>query len=69
MRESERALTVARDWVRKAENDLTNAAHTLKLGAGGCDCPPRTQGDPPDAAARDLATKESLMTVKMIYEE
>lgn len=35
MRESERALAVARDWVRKAENDLTNAAHTLKLGADG----------------------------------
>ena len=35
MRESERALTVARDWVRKAENDLTNALHTLKLGADG----------------------------------
>ena len=32
---SERVLAVARDWVRKAENDLMNAAHTLKLGADG----------------------------------
>lgn len=35
MRESEHVLAVARDWVRKAENDLANAAHTLKLGADG----------------------------------
>jgi HEPN domain-containing protein len=35
MRESERALSVVREWVRKAENDLANAVHTLKLGAGG----------------------------------
>jgi HEPN domain-containing protein len=27
------ALTVAREWVEKAENDLTTAAHTLKLEA------------------------------------
>lgn len=26
---------VARQWVQKAENDLKNAAHTLKLGADG----------------------------------
>jgi len=32
MNGSERALAVAREWMRKAENDLTNAAHTLKLG-------------------------------------
>ena len=35
MRESEHVLAVARDRVRKAENDLANAAHTLKLGADG----------------------------------
>ena len=28
----ERVVAVVRDWVVKAENDLTNAAHTLKLG-------------------------------------
>ena len=26
---------VVRQWVQKAENDLKNAAHTLKLGAAG----------------------------------
>ncbi len=35
MRGSERVLGVARDWMRKAENDLMNAAPTLKLGADG----------------------------------
>ena len=29
----ERVLAVARDWVLKAENDLINAANTLKMGA------------------------------------
>jgi hypothetical protein len=29
-------LAVIRQWVQKAENDLKNAAHTLKLGQ---DCP------------------------------
>src|SRR6266545_3002717 len=33
MNGSERTLAVTREWMRKAENDLTNAAHTLKLGA------------------------------------
>lgn len=32
-------LVVARQWVEKAENDLTNAAHTVKLRA---DCPTDT---------------------------
>jgi hypothetical protein len=27
---SERVLAIAGDWVRKAENDLMNAVHTLK---------------------------------------
>ncbi|MFM9967039.1 MAG: HEPN domain-containing protein [Burkholderiales bacterium] len=35
MRESERTPSVVREWVGKAENDLTNAVHTLKLGALG----------------------------------
>lgn len=29
------AIVVAREWIAKAENDLKNAAHTLKLGADG----------------------------------
>lgn len=29
------AAVVAREWIAKAENDLKNAAHTLKLGADG----------------------------------
>lgn len=33
------AIVVAREWIAKAENDLKNAAHTLKLGA---DCPTDT---------------------------
>lgn len=32
-------MHVIRQWVRKAENDLTNATHTLKLGA---QCPTDT---------------------------
>lgn len=32
-------IAVIRQWVQKAENDLKNAAHTLKLGA---DCPTDT---------------------------
>jgi hypothetical protein len=32
-------LRVIRQWVAKAENDLKNATHTLKLGA---DCPTDT---------------------------
>lgn len=35
MPELERVLAVVREWVQKAENDLVNAAHTLKLGSGG----------------------------------
>jgi HEPN domain-containing protein len=33
------AAVVAREWIAKAENDLKNATHTLKLGA---DCPTDT---------------------------
>jgi HEPN domain-containing protein len=29
------AAVVAREWIAKAENDLKNATHTLKLGAEG----------------------------------
>ena len=32
---AERVFAIAGDWVRKAENDLVNAVHTLKLGADG----------------------------------
>jgi HEPN domain-containing protein len=35
----EDVLAVIRQWVQKAENDLKNAAHTLKLGQ---DCPTDT---------------------------
>ena len=35
----ENVLAVIRQWVQKAENDLKNAAHTLKLGQ---DCPTDT---------------------------
>ncbi len=35
----EAVTAVIRQWVQKAENDLKNAAHTLKLGA---DCPTDT---------------------------
>ena len=35
----EQVITVVRQWVQKAENDLKNAAHTLKLGR---DCPTDT---------------------------
>jgi len=33
LRNAERVVTVVREWVLKAENDLLNAAHTLKLKA------------------------------------
>lgn len=39
MPDPERLLAVVREWVTKAENDLTTAAHTLKLGE---DCPTDT---------------------------
>ena len=39
MPEHDRIVTVAREWALKAENDLKNAAHTLKLEA---DCPTDT---------------------------
>ena len=32
-------MTVAREWISKAENDLKNAANTLKMGE---DCPTDT---------------------------
>jgi HEPN domain-containing protein len=32
MPDREQLITVAAEWLRKAENDLTTAAHTLKLG-------------------------------------
>ena len=35
----EQVITVVRQWVQKAENDLKNAAHTLKLGPN---CPTDT---------------------------
>jgi len=35
----EEVIAVVRQWVQKAENDLKNAAHTLKLGQ---DCPTDT---------------------------
>lgn len=35
----EEQVVVVREWVMKAENDLKNAAHTLKLGK---DCPTDT---------------------------
>ena len=35
----DRVLAVVREWVVKAENDLTNAAHVLKLAA---ECPSDT---------------------------
>jgi len=39
MPEPDKAVTVAREWLAKADNDLKTAAHTLKLGA---DCPTDT---------------------------
>jgi HEPN domain-containing protein len=39
MPKREHVITVVREWVSKAENDLTTAAHTLKLGAN---CPTDT---------------------------
>jgi len=36
MPDNDKILTVAHEWTAKAENDLKNAAHTLKLGK---DCP------------------------------
>jgi len=34
MPDNDKILTVAHEWTAKAENDLKNAAHTLKLGRG-----------------------------------
>ena len=31
MNENDAVIKVVREWVRKAENDLKNAAHTLKM--------------------------------------
>ena len=39
MPDRNKVLTVISEWVIKAENDLTTAAHTLKLGE---DCPTDT---------------------------
>ena len=39
MPDRNKVLTVISEWVIKAENDLTTAAHTLKLGG---DCPTDT---------------------------
>ncbi len=39
MPEADAVLQVVREWIGKAENDLANAKHTLKLGAG---CPTDT---------------------------
>jgi HEPN domain-containing protein len=41
MRDPKEVAEVVREWVLKAENDLTNAVHTLKLGA---ECPTDTVG-------------------------
>jgi len=32
MHENEKSIIVAREWMAKGDNDLKNAAHTLKLG-------------------------------------
>jgi HEPN domain-containing protein len=39
MPDREALITVCREWLTKADNDLTTAAHTLKLGAS---CPTDT---------------------------
>ena len=39
MHETEKVIRVVSEWVEKAENDLKNAAHTLKMGT---DCPTDT---------------------------
>jgi HEPN domain-containing protein len=39
MPDRERLITVCAEWLAKADNDLTTAAHTLKLGAS---CPTDT---------------------------
>lgn len=39
MPERDKAAIVAQEWISKAENDLKNATHTLKLGI---DCPTDT---------------------------
>jgi HEPN domain-containing protein len=39
MPDREKRIVVCREWLLKADNDLTNAAHTLKLGE---DCPTDT---------------------------
>jgi len=39
MKESDRVLSVVHGWVEKAENDLKNAANTLKMGD---ECPTDT---------------------------
>ena len=39
MPKPEHIMTVAREWISKAENDLKNAANTLKMGE---DCPTDT---------------------------
>ena len=39
MPEADEILVIAREWVQKAENDLKNAAYTLRMGK---DCPADT---------------------------
>ncbi|MFQ5432583.1 MAG: HEPN domain-containing protein [Nitrospinota bacterium] len=39
MPENEKIIIVVREWTEKADNDLKNAAHTLKMGS---DCPTDT---------------------------
>jgi HEPN domain-containing protein len=39
MLETDEIILIVRQWVQKAENDLTNATFTLKLGAA---CPTDT---------------------------
>jgi len=39
MQKNEQVIKVVREWIEKTENDLKNAAHTLKMGK---DCPTDT---------------------------
>jgi hypothetical protein len=41
MIEDDELLSVVRQWVQKAENDLKNAAYTLRMGK---DCPTEAEG-------------------------
>jgi hypothetical protein len=47
-----KVLTVISEWVIKAENDLTTAAHTLKLGGGTAR--PTRFASMPNSASRSI---------------